>query len=109
MKKVKEFPRTYTTSSAAYRVIKQLQEKGDTRNFIMEKESKKVFKVTIKKSITMDELVENVKSIEKDNLTYKYFPNGIFGEGYYELKTGDRRRPNSLFVPVIEVYENHVS
>lgn len=109
MRKELEFPRTYTTSSAAYRVVRQLQEKGDTRNFIVVKEDVKVFKLSIKKEITLDEFLERFRTIEKENVPYKYFPDGVHGQGYYELKTGDRRRPNSLFVPVDVMYETEVN
>ena len=107
MRKELEFPRTYTTSSAGYRVIRQLQEKGDTRQFILVKESDKVFKVSVKEVITVDQFLERFKKIEKGDVTYKYFPDGVHGEGFYELKTGDRRRPNSVFLPVNEVYEEY--
>lgn len=109
MKKVKEFPRQFTTSSAAYRVIRQLQEKGDTRNFKMEKISKKEFIVSVEKSMTVVEFIEKFRTIEQENIPFKYFPDGVNGEGYYELKKGDRRRPNSKFLSVNEVYENQVN
>ena len=108
MKKVKGFPRNFTTSSAAYRVIKQLQAKGDERYFKMEKISKKEFIVSVVKSMTVVEFIEKFNRIEKENVPFKYFPDGVNGEGFYELKTGDRRRPNSKFIPVSEVYESEV-
>lgn len=107
MRKLLEFPRTYTTSSAAYRVTYQLKEKGDTREFIVKKESEKVFKLSVKETITLDQFLERFTKIEKGEVTYKYFPDGVHGQGFYELKTGDRRRPNSVFLPVNEVYEEH--
>jgi hypothetical protein len=103
MKKELEFPRTYTTSSAAYRVVRQLKEKGDTREFTMTKLTDKVFELSIKKEVlSMDEFFEKLSIIEKENISYKYFSEGIHGEGYYELKKGNRRRPNSLFVSLHE-------
>ena len=105
MRKQLEFPRTYTTSSAANRVIYQLKAKGDTRDFIMTKEGEKVFKVSVKEKISLEDFLERFRNIERGESTYRYFPDGVHGEGFYELKKGDRRRPNSLFVPVNEVFE----
>jgi hypothetical protein len=107
MKKPLEFPRTYTTSSAAYRVTYQLKEKGDTREFMVTKEGDKVFKVSVKETVSLEDFLERFKKIEKGEVTYKYFPDGVHGPGFYELKTGDRRRPNSVFLPVNEVYEEY--
>jgi hypothetical protein len=75
----------------------------------MIKESVKVFVVTIKKTMTLDEFLESFKTINKGNVLYKYYIDGVHGNGYYELKTGDRRRPNSMFIPVNEVYDDQIN
>jgi hypothetical protein len=108
MRKELEFPRTYTTSSAAYRVTYQLKAKGDTREFDVKKEGDKNFVVSVKKTMTLEQFLETFRTVEKGEVSYKYFPDGVHGEGFYELKKGDRRRPNSLFIPVNEVYETQV-
>ena len=41
--------------------------------------------------------------------TYRFFPDGVKNFGYYELKTGDRRRPNSKFIPLTKVYVDVVA
>lgn len=108
MEKQMSFPRTYTTSSAGYRVIRQLQEKGDTRNFTLVKNGEKDFEVSVKVILTMDEFKEKNKEVTIDGLTYRYFAEGAMGEGYYELKTGNRRRPNSAHLMVGELYDSYL-
>lgn len=96
MKNQKEFPRTYRSSSAAYRAIRQYEEKNGKQNFKCEKLDVKVFHVTNEPIKTLEERIRENLTIKHGELSYRYFPDGVHGEGYYELKTGDRRRPNSL-------------
>jgi hypothetical protein len=102
MRKELEFPRKYASSSAAYRAIRQFEEKYGTKDLVLEKIMKGEFKVTKLPSI------EDFKTIHKNisygDTTFRYYPDGVSGEGYYELKTGDRRRPNSEFIPVESVF-----
>lgn len=98
MKSVKTFPRKYTTSSAAYRVIRQLTQAGDTRSFTVDKLGVKDYNLSVKEVMTIDEFMEKQKTIFINETQFKHFPDGVKGVGYYELKTGNRRRPNSLFL-----------
>lgn len=109
-KEMKEmsFPRTYTTSSAGYRVIRQLQEKGDKRNFKLVKNGEKDFEVSVKVILTLDQFKKEHRDLTIDGVTYRYYPEGSMGEGFYELKTGDRRRANSNYLMVGELYESYL-
>lgn len=101
-----KFPKTYKSSSAAYRAIRQFEEKNGKKDFIMEKIEKGVFQVSIGKSkISFDEFKKNPINVQFGETSYRFFPDGVHGEGYYELKKGDRRRPNSLFKTLKEVYD----
>lgn len=102
-----QFPRTYKSSSAAYRAIRQFEEKNGKKDFIMEKIEKGVFQVSVGKSkISFEDFKKDLTNIQFNEIPYRYFPDGLKGEGYYELKKGDRRRPNSLFMTLEEVYQN---
>ena len=101
------FPRKYTTSSAAYRVIRQLAAKGDTRSFEVKKVGTLDFTLSVKEVMTIDQFMEKQKTIFVNQVEYKHFPDGVMGEGYYELKTGNRRRPNSLFLKPEEAMTAH--
>jgi hypothetical protein len=98
----------YRSSSAAHRAIRQFQAKNGKSNFIVEKLGKNEYKVveTIL-SITSVEFFEKLPSVQNisNKIQYRYFPDGVKGEGYYELKTGNRRRPNSIMFPKNEIFD----
>ena len=99
--------KTYKSSSAAYRAIRQYEEKNGKKDFIMEKIEKGLFKITVKRPTkTLEEFVKETPNVVYADVTFRYFPDGVHGEGYYELKKGDRRRPNSQYLTPQEVFEN---
>lgn len=101
-----QFPKMYKSSSAAYRAIRQFEEKNGKKDFIMEKIEKGVFQVSVgKPKMSFEEFKQNPINVQFNEVPYRYFPNGENGEGYYELKKGDRRRPNSLFKTLKETYD----
>ena len=110
MKTSKQFPRQFRSSSAGYRAIYQYEDKNGMERggsgLVLTKLSDKVFYVGESKKLTMSEFKDKVKKVVYPELSYKYFPDGVQGEGFYELKTGDRRRPNSLFLSVDKVYDD---
>ncbi len=94
------------SSSAAYRSIRQHEAKyGKTQNVVVEKLDDKVY-LRIKKTVDIDypTFVETTPNVTSNSKKYKFFPDGAKGEGYYELKTGDRRRPNSEFLTMTDTY-----
>jgi hypothetical protein len=102
-----QFPKMYKSSSAAYRAIRQFEEKNGKKDFIMEKIEKGVFQVSVGKSKpSFEDFKKELNNVQFDETEYRYFPDGLKGEGYYELKKGDRRRPNSLFMTLEEVYQH---
>ena len=113
MKTSKQFPRQFRSSSAAYRAIYQYEDKNGMERggsgLVMTKLDNKVFYVGASQKITMSEFKDKVKKVSYPELSFKYFPDGVSGEGFYELKTGDRRRPNSLFLSVDNVYNDFIN
>ncbi len=102
-----KFPKTYASSSAAYRAIRHFEEKNGKKDFIMEKIEKGVFRVSMGgKKISIEDFVKENPNVQYGETTYRHFADGVNGEGYYELKKGDRRRPNSLFKTPEEVYQD---
>jgi len=100
-----KFPKMYKSSSAAYRAIRHFEEKNGKKDFIMEKIEKGSYRVSMGDTkISMEDFVKDTPNVLYGDTTYRYFPDGVHGEGYYELKKGDRRRPNSLFKTKDEVY-----
>jgi hypothetical protein len=101
-----QFPKTYKSSSAAYRAIRQFEEKNGKKDLIMLKIKKGLFQVlSEKKKLTFEDFKKELNNVQFDKTEYRYYPDGSKGEGYYELKKGDRRRPNSLFKTLDEVYQ----
>lgn len=96
---------TFRSSSAAYRSIRQYEAKNGKTDVTVEKLDDKVY-LRLKKTKDIDypKFVETTPDVVYDGKTYKYFPDGAKGEGYYELKTGGRRRPNSDFFDMVDVY-----
>lgn len=107
MKTEKQFPRTFKSSSAAYRAIRQYEEKTNsvlTSGLVMTKVEKGVFVVSSSVVLTSVEFNEKRPNVSYDGVSFRYYPDGVNGVGYYELKTGDRRRPNSKFVSTETIY-----
>lgn len=93
------------SSSAAYRSIRQYELKNGKTGAIVEKLGDKMYLRFVKKSeITFPELSENTPNIVSNGKTFKFFEDGTNGGGYYELKTGNRRRPNSEYLSLIDAY-----
>lgn len=96
---------TFRSSSAAYRSIRQHEAKNGKTKATIEKIEDKVFLRLVKtKDIDYPTFIETTPSVVKDNKPFKYFDEGANGSGYYELKTGNRRRPNSEYVSTLDVY-----
>ena len=97
--------KNYRSSSAAYRAIRHYEAKNGKSNFGVEKIDSKVFLVTtISNEINFQDFKTTLPLVKSELKVFRYFPDGVKGEGYYELKTGDRRRPNSLTLTVEEMY-----
>jgi hypothetical protein len=110
MKTEKKFPRTFRSSSAANRAVRQYEEKHGKHDFVVEKIHKNMYVASLKtETINLVDFVNETKEIQIENLTFRYYSDGLKGEGYYELKTGERRRPNSIFYSVNEVYETQMN
>lgn len=111
-KEVKVFPRNFRSSSAAYRAIRQYEVKmGLTvgSGLLMTKINSKSFLVSLSPKITLDELVEKHPNVSYTEAVYRFFPDGLKGKGYYELKIGDRRRPNSKFITIENIFTDLIS
>ena len=110
---VKVFPRNFRSSSAAYRAIRQYEEKNGLTvlgsGLLMTKIDSKNFLVSTSMKITLTELIEKHPNMVYTDVTYRYFVDGLKGEGYYELKTGDRRRPNSNHISIENVYTDLIA
>ena len=100
--------KTYSTSSAAYRAIRHFDAKNAKSNLIVEKISVGSFKIvppTVEvpkvetPSVEIPKVESTTNTITNENGVFRFFPNGIHGAGYYQLKKGDRRRPNSMYIP----------
>lgn len=118
MFKKKEFPRKFKSSSAAYRAIRQHEEKHGIKTLLM------VTKLNIKEylvselecdspKITLEDFKGSLPIVSYGDVKFRYYPNDLTetttGEGYYELKTGERRRPSSLFKTTNEVYSDLIN
>lgn len=98
-------PTTFRSSSAAYRSIRQYEAKNGKTQTTVEKLGDKVYLRLYKKTdLTFQQLSETTPNVVSNGIHYKHFPDGVNGDGYYELKTGNRRRPNSEFVNIVDVY-----
>lgn len=108
-KEVKKFPRTFNSSSAAYRAIRHFEKDGKSSGLVMTKIDSKNFLVALPVKMTIDEFNDKHPNVVYPDATYRFFPDGVKNFGYYELKTGDRRRPNSKFIPLTKVYVDVVA
>jgi hypothetical protein len=109
---VKKFPRSFRSSSAAYRAVRQYEENhlnGAPSGLVMTKLGDKNFLMSLPAKMSITEFNEKLPKVSYPRTSYRYFADGVKGEGYYELKTGDRRRPNSLFMTTDEVYTDFIS
>ena len=104
-----QFPKTYKSSSAAYRAIRQFEEKNGKKDFIMEKLMENSFLVTIGNTKSFESFQKELPEVSFGEKTYRYYSDGVRGEGYYEQKTGNRRRPNSIFKTIKEIYDETIS
>ena len=99
-KETKQFPRSFRSSSAAYRAVRQYEEKhlnGASSGLVMTKVGDKNYLMSKPAKMSVDEFNEKRPNVSYGDFKFRYFPDGLNGAGYYELKTGDRRRPNSNF------------
>jgi hypothetical protein len=103
--------KNYRSSSAAYRAIRQYEAKHGKTELTVEKIATNDFVVRKNNLIPFSEFNDTLPQIRnvENNINYRYFPDGVNGVGYYELKTGNRRRPNSIYLSVRNAYDNIVS
>ncbi len=109
---VKQFPRSFRSSSAANRAIRQYEEKhlnSAASGLVMTKLGVKNYIVSGSVKMTVEEFNEKQPNVCYGDFKFRYFPDGVKGAGYYELKTGDRRRPNSDFKLTENVYNDMVN
>jgi hypothetical protein len=93
------------SSSAAYRSIRQFEAKNGKTNAVVEKVGDKQFLRFIKSGeFNFETFSQLTPDVTYNGKTFKYFTDGSNGEGYYELKTGNRRRPNSQYFSVVDMY-----
>jgi hypothetical protein len=84
-----KFPKTYKSSSAAYRAIRHFEEKNGKKDFIMEKIEKGSFRVSMGgEKMSIEDFVKDNPNVQYGQTTYRHFPDGVHGQGYYELKKG---------------------
>lgn len=101
---LQKFRNPYCSSSASNRAIRHYEAKNGKSSFITEKIDNGVFLIVPKSELTFKTFSETTPKFVNNGIEYKYFPDGVSGDGYYELKTGNRRRPNSMFFTMIEAY-----
>ena len=93
------------SSSAAYRSIRHYEAKnGKTKTTVEKIGDKQYLRMVKTKELDYRTFLETTPNVTANGKTFKYFADGPKGEGYYELKTGDRRRPNSEFSTLVDVY-----
>jgi hypothetical protein len=97
--------RTYASSSAANRAIRQFEEKHGKSNLTMTKIGNGVFEVGNEGNTNFQEFMDEKPNVQHGKSTFRFFDGGLHGEGYYELKIGNRRRPNSLFLSVKDIFK----
>ena len=108
----------YTTSSAAYRAIRHYEVKNGKTTLSVKKNGDKDFSIVQATENVDTELETKFREFEAKlnsektspnvhirNGQYRFFPDGTQGAGFYELMKGNRRRPNSDFVPVKSAFE----
>ena len=106
----KQFPRSFRSSSAAYRSIYQFESKiGTVSGLIMTKIGDKNFLVSKPVRMSVEEFYNTLPNVTYPEGTFRHYPDGLMDMGYYELKTGDRRRPNSKFIPTDTVYVDFIN
>jgi hypothetical protein len=104
--------KNYRSSSAAFRAIRHYEAKHGKSNFTVEKLGKNDYIVKEgTNTISFDEFCEKLPVVRKieGNTDYRYFTDGVNGEGYYEMKTGNRRRPNSLSLTLRGTYDGIIA
>jgi len=108
----KKFPRSFRSSSAALRAVRQYCQKMNLglneSGLVMTRVDKKSFIVAKSAVLTVAEFNEKRPTLFYGETAFRFFPDGVNGAGYYELKTGDRRRPNSKFETDEKVYNDLV-
>jgi hypothetical protein len=72
------------------------------------KNGEKDFEVSVKVILTLEEFKKQHRDLTIDDVTYRYYPEGSMGEGYYELMKGNRRRPNSTYLMIGELYDSYL-
>lgn len=96
----------FRSSSAAYRSIRQHEAKNGKTKAAVEKVGDMMYLRLVKtKKLDFATFEGTTPDVTNEaGKTFKYFPEGKNGEGYYELKAGNRRRDNSQYVETHNVY-----
>jgi hypothetical protein len=101
------FPtKVYASSSAAYRAIRQFEQKHGKTDLIMNKISNGLFEVGNNGNSDFREFMEEKPDVQYENGTFRFFDEGSHGQGYYEIKTNGKIKPNSLFLTIKEVFKD---
>jgi hypothetical protein len=101
------FPtKVYNSSSAAYRAIRQFEQKHGKTDLIMNKISNGLFEVGNNGNSDFREFMEEKPDVQYENGTFRFFDEGSHGQGYYEIKTNGKIKPNSLFLTIKEVFKD---
>jgi hypothetical protein len=101
------FPtKVYNSSSAAYRAIRQFEQKHGKTDLTMNKISNGLFEVGNNGNSDFREFMEEKPDVQYENGTFRFFDEGSHGQGYYEIKTNGKIKPNSLFLTIKEVFKD---
>ena len=101
------FPtRIYASSSAAYRAIRQFEQKHGKTDLIMNKISNGLFEVGFHGNTDFREFMDEKPDVQYEDGTFRFFDEGPNGKGYYEIKTNGKIKPNSSFLTIKDVFKD---
>jgi hypothetical protein len=72
----------------------------------MNKISNGLFEVGNNGNSDFREFMEEKPDVQYENGTFRFFDEGSHGQGYYEIKTNGKIKPNSLFLTIKEVFKD---
>ena len=101
------FPtRVYNSSSAANRAIRQFEQKHGKTDLIMKKISNGLFEVGFHGNTDFQDFMDEKPDVQYEDGMFRFFDEGPHGQGYYEIKTNGKIKPNSMFLTIKEVFKD---
>ena len=101
------FPtKVYASSSAAYRAIRQFEQKHGKTDLTMNKISNGLFEVGFHGNTDFREFMEEKPDVQYEDGMFRFFDKGSYGQGYYEIKTNGKVKPTSMFLTIKEVFKD---